>query len=174
MVIYYSLKIFRSFWLTQIPRLILIWLIWKMLPTYHGNFLHLLFFCLLNNLILIPWLFACGRSKASDTMIHWNVLKWQKLFLATNCSAVNHFFDCHPAWCACWPCYLLFALYGGTPFQEFVTFRSPWRVTQSPRIQVLQTTAWSNFTVLSWVNYWIGILGLWALVPFILFHCGSF
>ena len=31
-------------------------------------------------------------------------------FVVTNCSAVNHFFDCHPAWCACWPCYLLFAV----------------------------------------------------------------
>ena len=31
-------------------------------------------------------------------------------FVVTNCSAVNHFFACHPAWCACWPCYLLFAV----------------------------------------------------------------
>ena len=31
-------------------------------------------------------------------------------FVITNCSAVNHFFDCHPAWCACWPCYLLLAV----------------------------------------------------------------
>jgi len=31
-------------------------------------------------------------------------------FVVTNCSAVNHFFDCHPAWCACWPCYLLLAV----------------------------------------------------------------
>ena len=31
-------------------------------------------------------------------------------FVVTNSSAVNHFFDCHPAWCACWPCYLLFAV----------------------------------------------------------------
>lgn len=31
-------------------------------------------------------------------------------FVVTNCSAVNHLFDCHPAWCACWPCYLLFAV----------------------------------------------------------------
>ena len=31
-------------------------------------------------------------------------------FVVTNCSGVNHFFDCHPAWCACWPCYLLFAV----------------------------------------------------------------
>ena len=30
--------------------------------------------------------------------------------MATNCSAVNHFFDCHPAWCACWPCYRLIAV----------------------------------------------------------------
>ena len=31
-------------------------------------------------------------------------------FVVTNCSAVNHFFDCHPAWFACCPCYLLFAV----------------------------------------------------------------
>ena len=31
-------------------------------------------------------------------------------FVLTNCSPVNHFFDCHPAWCACWPCYLLLAV----------------------------------------------------------------
>ena len=31
-------------------------------------------------------------------------------FVVSNCSAVNHFFDCHPAWYACWPCYLLFAV----------------------------------------------------------------
>lgn len=31
-------------------------------------------------------------------------------FVVTNCSAVNHFFDCHAAWCACWPFYLLFAV----------------------------------------------------------------
>ena len=31
-------------------------------------------------------------------------------FVVTNSSAVNHFFDCHPAWCACWPCHLLFAV----------------------------------------------------------------
>ena len=31
-------------------------------------------------------------------------------FVVTNCSAVNHLFACHPAWCACWPCYLLFAV----------------------------------------------------------------
>ena len=31
-------------------------------------------------------------------------------FVVSNYSAVNHFFDCHPAWCACWPCYLLFAV----------------------------------------------------------------
>ena len=31
-------------------------------------------------------------------------------FVVTNHSAVNHFFDCHPAWCACWPCYLLLAV----------------------------------------------------------------
>lgn len=31
-------------------------------------------------------------------------------FVVTNCSAVNHFFDCHAAWCACWPFYLLLAV----------------------------------------------------------------
>ena len=80
-------------------------------------------------------------------MMHWNVLKWRKLFMATNCSAVNHFFDCYPAWCACWPCYLLFAKYhGGTPFKEFVIFRLPWRVTQSPRFFKLQLGRSSPFS----------------------------
>ena len=31
-------------------------------------------------------------------------------FVVTNCSAVNHFFDCQPARCACLPCYLLLAV----------------------------------------------------------------
>lgn len=31
-------------------------------------------------------------------------------FVITNCCAINHFFDCHPAWCACSLCYLLLAV----------------------------------------------------------------
>jgi len=37
-----------------------------------------------NSLTSIPWFSAGGRLKASDAMIHWNVLKWQQLLERTS------------------------------------------------------------------------------------------
>ena len=61
-------------------------------------------------------------------------------FVVTNCSAINHFFDCHPAWCACWPCTycLQFPIKSGvTRFKVSATLLSGWKVTPFPHISGL-------------------------------------
>lgn len=109
----------------------------------------------LNSSILIPWFSAGGRLKASDAMTRWNVLKWRRLLARTSLLLtipLSITFSTvaprgAPAGLVTY-CLQSPTKYGATHIKEFVTFLSRWKVTQSQRISVPQTTAWLIFTSL--------------------------